>query len=123
MQREDRVQWVYAAENNEELAERYGQWAEAYDADIKDVFDWQAPKRAVEFFAKHVSRESRVLDAGAGTGLAGQALASLGYKNLEAMDMSPGMLDQARKKGVYEGPASDGDGRNVGLPVRVPSML
>ena len=102
MQREDRVRWVYAAENNEELAERYGQWADAYDADIKDVFDWQAPKRAVELFAKHVPRGARILDAGAGTGLAGQALASLGYHNLEAMDMSPGMLDQARKKGVYK---------------------
>ena len=102
MQRQDRVQWVYAAESTDELSERYDQWAEDYDADIKSVFDWQAPARAVELFAKHVSRESRILDAGAGTGLAGQALASLGYHNLEAMDMSPGMLNQARKKGVYK---------------------
>ncbi len=102
MQRQDRVQWVYAAENNEQLADRYDQWAEDYDSDLKDVFDWRSPGRAVEFLAKYVSRESRILDAGAGTGLVGQALASLGYENLEAMDMSPGMLDQARKKGVYK---------------------
>jgi predicted TPR repeat methyltransferase len=102
MQRQDRVQWVYAAENNEQLADRYDQWAEDYDSDLKDVFDWRSPELTAEFLAKYVSRESRVLDAGAGTGLVGQALASLGYENLEAMDMSPGMLDQARKKGVYK---------------------
>ena len=102
MQRQDRVRWVYAAETSAQLSERYDHWAEDYDADIKDVFDWRAPGQAVEFFAKYVSRGYRILDAGAGTGLAGQALASLGYENLEAMDMSPGMLDQARKKGVYK---------------------
>ena len=102
MQRQDRVQWVYAAENNEQLADRYDQWAEDYDSDLKDVFDWRSPELTAEFLAKYVSRECRILDAGAGTGLVGQALASLGYENLEAMDMSPGMLDQARKKGVYK---------------------
>ena len=102
MQRQDRVQWVYAAENNEQLADRYDQWAKDYDSDLKDVFDWRSPELTAEFLAKYVSRESRILDAGAGTGLVGQALASLGYENLEAMDMSPGMLDQARKKGVYK---------------------
>ena len=102
MQRQDRVQWVYAAENNEQLADRYDQWAKDYDSDLKDVFDWRSPELTAEFLAKYVSRESRILDAGAGTGLVGQALASLGYENLEAMDMSPGMLDQARKKAVYK---------------------
>ena len=102
MQRQDRVQWVYAAENNEQLVDRYDQWAEDYDSDLKNVFDWRSPELSAEFLAKYVSRESRILDAGAGTGLVGQALASLGYENLEAMDMSSGMLDQARKKGVYK---------------------
>jgi SAM-dependent methyltransferase len=53
-------------------------------------------------FARHVPKEARILDAGAGTGLAGVALAQLGYSQLTAMDLSPGMLDESRKKKVYQ---------------------
>ena len=47
-------------------------------------------------------RDARILDAGAGTGLVGEILASMGYRRMVAMDLSQGMLEEARKKGVYE---------------------
>ena len=44
---------------------------------------------------------AKILDAGAGTGLVGLELQRLGYTDICAMDISPGMLAQARAKGCY----------------------
>ena len=41
------------------------------------------------------------MDAGAGTGLVGVELNKLGYTNIDALDISQGMLDEAKKKNVY----------------------
>ena len=64
-------------------------------------FNYLAPERAAHVFASHVPRHARVLDAGAGTGLVGEALSELGYNQLFAMDLSQGMLEEARKKDIY----------------------
>ena len=101
MPEEGRVQWVYSSRNNQELAERYDQWAKEYDADLARDFEWLSPQRAAESFAEHVPTDARVLDAGAGTGLVGILLDRLGYKQMAAMDLSQGMLEEARKKNVY----------------------
>jgi SAM-dependent methyltransferase len=98
---ENRVQWVYASTNNQELQERYDQWAAKYDRDLEEDFAWNAPKAAARVFSKLVPSDAAVLDAGAGTGLAGVALSQLGYRNLVAMDLSSGMLEEARQKQVY----------------------
>ena len=102
MENLNKVQWVYSSQNNQELAERYDQWAKDYDTDLDQDFGWIAPQRVVDFFSKHVPKDARVLDAGAGTGLAGEILSSLGYGEIVAMDLSQGMLDEAEKKGVYQ---------------------
>ena len=102
MDRSERVQWIYSSRDNKELADRYDQWAKDYDADLDEGFGWLGPHRAVEFFVRHVPRkEARILDAGAGTGLVGELLARQGYNNLVAMDLSIGMLEEARKKNAY----------------------
>ena len=101
MPEEGRVQWVYSSQNNQELAERYDQWAKEYDADLARDFEWVSPQRAAASFAEHVPTDARVLDAGAGTGLVGILLDRLGYKQMVAMDLSQGMLEEARKKNVY----------------------
>ena len=98
---QNRVQWVYLAKDNAELSDRYDQWAKDYDLDLGRDFGWLGQQRASEVFARHVSTDARVLDAGAGTGLVGQVLATMGFQDLEAMDFSRGMLDEAAKKGVY----------------------
>ena len=101
MNSENRVQWVYASESNEQLQERYDQWAQEYDEGMESDFGYVIPRIAAETLQQFVPKESRVLDAGAGTGLVGVELHRLGYTNLDAMDMSQGMLDEARGKGVY----------------------
>ena len=100
-ERRDRVQWIYSSRDNKELAERYDQWAKDYDADLDEGFGWLGPQRAVEYLIKYVPQNSRILDAGAGTGLVGELLAGRGYKDLVAMDLSDGMLEEAKKKNAY----------------------
>jgi SAM-dependent methyltransferase len=100
-ERKKRVEWIYASRNRNELEERYDQWARDYDSDLDEEFGWVGPQRAVEFLARHVLPSGRILDAGAGTGLVGFFLAKQGYQNLTAMDLSKGMLEEARKKNVY----------------------
>ena len=101
MEPHERVQWVYGSQNNRELTERYDQWAAEYDQDLDMQFGWNGPHMSAEILERHAPKDARVLDAGAGTGLVGLELHRLGYRNLVAIDMSEGMLDQARAKGVY----------------------
>ena len=101
MEKQNRVQWVYSSRNNQELEERYDQWAKDYDAELEQDFEWLGPQRTAELFARYVPEKARILDAGAGTGLMGEILGQLGYHDLVAMDMSQGMLEEARKKNVY----------------------
>lgn len=103
MTEQNRVQWVYSSRNEQELEERYDQWAEEYDADLEADFGWLSPQRTSDTLAKYVARDAAILDAGAGTGLVGQCLHDLGYRNLTAMDLSQGMLEVARQKNIYRG--------------------
>ena len=98
-----RVQWVYESTTNKELEDRYDQWASDYDKDLAEEFAWNSPQNAADLFAKHVAKSAKILDAGAGTGLVGECLAQAGYGNLVAMDLSLGMLEEAKGKNVYNG--------------------
>lgn len=96
------MQWVYSARTTDELRRRYDEWASDYDDDL-DVQDegYVSPRRAAEVVAKYVNKTGRVLDAGVGTGLTGEALSALGFDDLAGIDLSPAMLYEARKKGIY----------------------
>ena len=96
-----RVQWVYGSASNQELEERYDQWASEYDRDLDEDFAWNAPDNTARVLAGLVSSDASILDAGAGTGLAGERLAAAGFINMAAMDISQGMLDVAESKNVY----------------------
>ena len=97
----NRVQWVYGSTTNQELEQRYDQWAAEYDQDLEQEFAWNAPDNAARVLAALVPPGAAILDAGAGTGLAGQRLAAAGFTSIAAMDISQGMLDEARRKNVY----------------------
>ena len=103
MTQNDRVQWVYSSRNEQELEERYDQWAEEYDADLETDYGWISPQRTSEYVDKHVAKDGSILDAGAGTGLVGECLHEMGFRNMTAMDLSLGMLEVARRKDIYQG--------------------
>ena len=83
------------------MQERSDQWAANYDKDLEEDFAGNAPQTAALVFAELVPNSAKVLDAGAGTGLVAQALYPLGFRDMVAMDLSLGMLEEARAKNVY----------------------
>lgn len=100
--RTERIQRVYDAKDYEELRNEYNRWASEYDTDLQ-ALGFSAPSAAAELLDKYVpDKGARVLDAGAGTGMVGEELASHGFTRITALDMSLGMLATAKEKGVYE---------------------
>ncbi|KAJ7321192.1 Methyltransferase domain [Desmophyllum pertusum] len=87
----------------------YDDWAHEYDKDGNSagcVFH----KPMVEFFdnainevfqGKIAKSDIRIMDAGAGTGLVGVELHKHDYSNVDALDISQEMLNEAKKKNVY----------------------
>jgi len=100
MAENERIQWVYSSKTNQELEERYDQWATEYDSDLNGL-GWIGPRAAAEVLARFCAPDAKVLDAGAGTGLVGVELQKLGFTNLTASDISNGMLEVARATGAY----------------------
>ncbi|MCB1337160.1 MAG: class I SAM-dependent methyltransferase [Maritimibacter sp.] len=92
---------VYAAKTPADIARLYDKWAASYDGDMAKA-GYRHPAIATALIARHLPRgASPVLDAGAGTGLVGEWLGILGYPEVEALDISEGMLAVARAKGIY----------------------
>lgn len=97
----ERLDWIVEAARNPGLSEsRYDTWADQYDAD-NQVLGWCAPAAAVAEALECLDLDAQILDAGAGSGLVGEALAAAGYRNLVGADRSAQMLDVARGKGLY----------------------
>ena len=99
---QQRVQWVYRAEGRDDLEARYDRWAKDYDKDLTGDFGYIAPRLAVAQWAPDPQADPLVLDAGVGTGLVGEALQAAGVRRIVGIDLSEGMLDVARRKGLYQ---------------------
>jgi len=91
----------YGAADQAELTSRYDEAAEVYDEAMESDVGWTGHLRLAEAIARHVEPAARLLDAGAGTGMLGEKLAARGFANMDANDLSPGMLARARAKGIY----------------------
>ncbi|KAI4878777.1 hypothetical protein NFI96_028784 [Prochilodus magdalenae] len=82
----------------------YNTWAENYEQDVA-VLDYQAPLLAAESIAsvfKGDKERAFVLDVACGTGLVSAHLRRNGFCQFVGVDGSEGMLDQARKTGLYQ---------------------
>ncbi|HAB57498.1 MAG: hypothetical protein CL433_09745 [Acidimicrobiaceae bacterium] len=88
---DDKLEWVFASGDNQQLADRYDRWSTQCDAD-HDGWEWIGPAKAVEL-PLALGKMSTVLDAGCGTGRVGVELAATGWDGtLVGADLSTGML-------------------------------
>ncbi len=92
---------AYAAKDSNEIAAVYDEGADEYERRILS-WGYSTPAVMAWFLGRLVPPgEGPILDAGAGTGLMGLLLATLGYGDVVGIDLSERMLAQAGEKGVY----------------------
>lgn len=98
----DWLSWICNTSNTEELQRKYDIWASNYEADVDKHWRFMTENAAQALEKVLPMKEAFILDAGAGTGLIGEALGKRGYTNIVAADLSEEMLAQAAKKQVYK---------------------
>lgn len=94
---------VAALQPSDRSVELYDEWAPAYEEELLGGYGYESPWIAAEVFADFCPEtRTRIMDFGCGTGLSGQALSSRGYARIDGLDISERMLQEAKKKGVYQ---------------------
>jgi len=83
----------------------YDDWAVKYTADVRE-WGYDMPEVCAATLKKYAPTDSgdtyKVLDAGAGDGLSGKAIADQGFKEVVGIDISPELIKIAAKKNVYK---------------------
>ena len=98
---EGRLGGVYKLAHRAETQRYYDDWAESYDSEL-GAADYRTPERCAAALARHAADPGApVLDFACGTGLSGLALHKAGFTAIDGIDLSPGMLEQAGRTGVY----------------------
>ena len=92
---------AYALRTVQDNRNLYAAWAKDYETEFAHHMDYVLPQRVAEIFVK-IGGIGPVLDVGAGTGLAGEALLKLGIESIDAIDLSGAMLEVASNKKIYK---------------------
>lgn len=92
---------LYGAPDPDALRAEYDRIASAYDDELVDGMGYRSPAAVTAVARRLLPNDARILDAGAGTGLLGVALAEAGFTRIDGLDLSPGMLSVAAGKDVY----------------------
>ncbi|EDX72433.1 Methyltransferase domain family [Coleofasciculus chthonoplastes PCC 7420] len=116
MNLENRQKEIYGSQTCQELTDYYNKWAKDYEQELVDDCRYIAPEKVLAVLSQFVSKDAKILDAGAGTGLVGKILYQKGYSNLEGIDISAEMLEQAEKKNVYTALYQKVMGEPLGFP-------
>lgn len=112
---------AYEIHGPEDARRLYDDWAETYDQSFGTGWGYVAPRRIAEIYRAEMGKDNLpILDIGAGTGLVAEHLEGL---DVDAFDISPEMLAEAEKKGIYRriiqgdltGPLAIGDGSYGGV--------
>lgn len=87
------------------IAELFDKYAADFDAHLTGRLGYRGPELllgAVKPWLLRLARPVSVLDLGCGTGLSGEPFVPF-KSRLDGVDLSAGMLDQARARGIYDG--------------------
>jgi len=105
---------AYGLKTADDSRRLYADWAGDYDTSFATHEDYQLHIHTARAFVNS-GGQGPVLDVGAGTGLCGAVLATLGAGPIDATDISAEMLEQALQKDIYRD-AIEAD-LNLGVPV------
>jgi len=80
----------------------FDQFAGSFDENLSAI-GYRAPKLLADALIQRIGTEARgdILDAGCGTGLCAPLLRA-GARRLDGVDLSPGMIERARLRGIYD---------------------
>lgn len=99
---DDLLARAYALETKDDSLALYKDWADTYDEHMQEGLNYLSPRAIADVFAEFVhDKTSEILDIGCGTGLTGAAVTAHGYQTVDGIDISPEMLAEADKKGLY----------------------
>ena len=98
---QDFLDKVYKVSGAEATRDLYDAWSDTYDAELSRN-RYVTPQRCAEALRQFVTDpDEPVLDIGCGTGMSGLALLAAGFRTIDGLDLSPGMVRKARAKGIY----------------------
>jgi len=97
---------AYGLQSQADSQALYRDWATTYDQTMLDGLQYQSPALVAQLLAQAFPQsenraQAAVLDVGCGTGLAGEALAALGFAVVDGLDISPEMMAVAMARGTY----------------------
>ena len=94
---------VYNEKSSIKLKQHYKLWADDYDRDLVD-WGYAYPSQLKKVMSQDikVKKDSKILDAGCGTGLVAQVLSDMNFKNIVGLDYSIDMLKIAKNKKIYK---------------------
>lgn len=108
---------IYALEDDGDVQAFYDDAAREYDEILLSDIGYVSPVVCARAIAPHLpDRNAMVIDLGCGTGLAGQALAALGYSHIDGVDFSTQMLALARSRKCYASLAQGDLNASLDLP-------
>ena len=94
---------VYNEKSSIKLKQHYKFWADDYDRDLVD-WGYAYPSQLKKVMSQDikVKKDTKILDAGCGTGLVAQVLSDMNFKNIVGLDYSIDMLKIAKNKKIYK---------------------
>lgn len=98
---EDRtdLESAYALDGPESAKALYKRWAQTYDSGFSEGWGYVAPREVARIYHENMTDQDQpILDIGAGTGLIAEHLRGL---TVDALDITPEMLEVASEKGLY----------------------
>ena len=93
---------AYSVKTPEDNIKLYKVWASSYDDDFAKKNDYRSPVLISNYYDKYSNKNDLpVLDVGAGTGLIAEVMNKKNTIDIDAIDISPEMLESAKSKNCY----------------------
>ena len=93
---------AYSVKTPEDNIKLYKVWASSYDDDFAKKNDYRSPVLISNYYDKYSNKNDvPVLDVGAGTGLIAEVMNKKNTIDIDAIDISPEMLESTKSKNCY----------------------